>query len=435
MTDTGFFRGTSAEQDNRFSNKQNKLLKQLKFHEILEKKVDMRKVNLDIIKPWITKKITSLLGIEDDVIIDFIFNQLEGEKYPDAKTMQINLTGFLNGKNAREFMGELWSLLLSAEENIGGIPAQFIEQKKEEIKKRQEEQEQIQANIKKIDEKEKRKIASDVNGETKTETEKTSDRYSPRPPSKDKKSKFDKKHSSSTDSQDDKETKTKNISRDQSRSSSPQTKRQREGNYPRRQSKSPRHRSRSPRRRMSLRSQSPRKRSSLRRSPVRRRSPSQRSSPPPTRKKSFPARKKSMRTSSSSSTSSSSRSSSCSSDKADLKNKKSSSIEKDRNSKQKDKPRRRRRDHHLRLLIHSPILQILEEKGDLVPFQEEEEIHHHNVDVLPSELNNNFITEDNHQLLVDLVVNYHQKETDRIGLILALMIEDQYLLYTKTWSN
>ena len=51
--------------------------------------------------------------------------------------MQINLTGFLNAKNARIFMHELWELLLSAMDNIGGIPAKFLEQKKEEIKKRQ----------------------------------------------------------------------------------------------------------------------------------------------------------------------------------------------------------------------------------------------------------------------------------------------------------
>lgn len=56
---------------------------------------------------------------------------------PDSKMMQINLTGFLNGKNAREFMGELWPLLLSAQENIAGIPSAFLEQKKEEIKQRQ----------------------------------------------------------------------------------------------------------------------------------------------------------------------------------------------------------------------------------------------------------------------------------------------------------
>ena len=58
-------------------------------------------------------------------------------QFPDGKDMQINLTGFLNAKNARQFMCELWDLLLSAMDNIGGIPAKFLEQKKEEIKRRQ----------------------------------------------------------------------------------------------------------------------------------------------------------------------------------------------------------------------------------------------------------------------------------------------------------
>jgi len=56
---------------------------------------------------------------------------------PDGRQMQMNLTGFLNAKNARTFIQELWELLLSAQENIGGIPAVFLEQKKEEIKMRQ----------------------------------------------------------------------------------------------------------------------------------------------------------------------------------------------------------------------------------------------------------------------------------------------------------
>lgn len=58
-------------------------------------------------------------------------------QHPDGRQMQMNLTGFLNAKNARVFMQELWELLLSAQENIGGIPAKFLEQKKEEIKLRQ----------------------------------------------------------------------------------------------------------------------------------------------------------------------------------------------------------------------------------------------------------------------------------------------------------
>jgi len=37
----------------------------------------MTKVNLDTIKPWVTRRITELLGFEDDVVIEFIFNQLD----------------------------------------------------------------------------------------------------------------------------------------------------------------------------------------------------------------------------------------------------------------------------------------------------------------------------------------------------------------------
>lgn len=37
----------------------------------------MSKVNLEVIKPWITKRVTEILGFEDDVVIEFIFNQLE----------------------------------------------------------------------------------------------------------------------------------------------------------------------------------------------------------------------------------------------------------------------------------------------------------------------------------------------------------------------
>lgn len=37
----------------------------------------MTKVNLEVIKPWITKRVTEILGFEDDVVIEFIFNQLE----------------------------------------------------------------------------------------------------------------------------------------------------------------------------------------------------------------------------------------------------------------------------------------------------------------------------------------------------------------------
>uniref|UniRef100_A0A8W8JKZ5 PWI domain-containing protein n=1 Tax=Magallana gigas TaxID=29159 RepID=A0A8W8JKZ5_MAGGI len=77
MTDAGFFKGTTADQDNRFSDKKKKLMKSMKFNDGLEKKVDMSKVNVDTVKPWIAQRVTELLGIEDDVLVEFVYNQLE----------------------------------------------------------------------------------------------------------------------------------------------------------------------------------------------------------------------------------------------------------------------------------------------------------------------------------------------------------------------
>jgi serine/arginine repetitive matrix protein 1 len=67
----------------------------------------------------------------------------------DPKMMQINLTGFLNGKNAREFMRELWEYLVSAQANPSGIPDKFIEAKKQELRERELEQGRVSAAIKK----------------------------------------------------------------------------------------------------------------------------------------------------------------------------------------------------------------------------------------------------------------------------------------------
>ena len=49
---------------------------------LLSVKVDMSKVNLNTIKPWITQRVTQLLGVEDDVVVEFIFNMLEKKQVP-----------------------------------------------------------------------------------------------------------------------------------------------------------------------------------------------------------------------------------------------------------------------------------------------------------------------------------------------------------------
>jgi serine/arginine repetitive matrix protein 1 len=51
--------------------------------------------------------------------------------------------------DASDFMLKLWKLLISAQESTGGIPQEFLEQKKEEIRARKAEQERIKTELSK----------------------------------------------------------------------------------------------------------------------------------------------------------------------------------------------------------------------------------------------------------------------------------------------
>ncbi|KAL5481097.1 hypothetical protein ACEPAI_10038 [Sanghuangporus weigelae] len=136
MLEQGFFKGTSADQDSRFSDKEMKLLKTLKFPPEFSEKVDMRKVNLQVMRPWIANKVTELVGFEDEVVVEYAMGLLEdpSQPTPDPRKMQINLTGFLTAKTP-EFMVTLWKLLLEAQASPGGIPKTFVEEKKEEMRR------------------------------------------------------------------------------------------------------------------------------------------------------------------------------------------------------------------------------------------------------------------------------------------------------------
>ncbi|KAI9045610.1 PWI domain-containing protein [Aspergillus affinis] len=109
-----------------------KLLKKTKFPPEFSRKVDMTKVNIEVMKKWIAGKISDILGNEDDVVIELCFNLLEGSRYPDIKSLQIQLTGFLD-KDTAKFCKELWSLCLSAQENPQGVPKELLEAKKLEL--------------------------------------------------------------------------------------------------------------------------------------------------------------------------------------------------------------------------------------------------------------------------------------------------------------
>lgn len=40
----------------------------------------MTKVNMDVMRPWITRKVTELLGFEDEVLINFIHGLLDSRE-------------------------------------------------------------------------------------------------------------------------------------------------------------------------------------------------------------------------------------------------------------------------------------------------------------------------------------------------------------------
>ncbi|GHJ84263.1 hypothetical protein NliqN6_0665 [Naganishia liquefaciens] len=145
MGDAGL-RGTNTTQDVRFKNKEKMALKGTKFPKEFSEKVDIRKVNLSIMRPWVTKTVTELAGVEDDIVIEFVMELLESkdEPVPDPRKMQISLGGFLTPENAAEFMLRLWKLLLSAQASHGGIPAEFVEAKKQELLRKQDEEAQMQ---------------------------------------------------------------------------------------------------------------------------------------------------------------------------------------------------------------------------------------------------------------------------------------------------
>jgi serine/arginine repetitive matrix protein 1 len=57
--------------------KERKLLRTLKFPKEFELKVEFKKVNWEVMKTWIAKRVTELLGLEDEVVIGYIYEQFE----------------------------------------------------------------------------------------------------------------------------------------------------------------------------------------------------------------------------------------------------------------------------------------------------------------------------------------------------------------------
>ncbi|KAG9020727.1 hypothetical protein FRB95_003600 [Tulasnella sp. JGI-2019a] len=146
MADAGFFKGTSADQDSRFKDKDALLRKSIKFPPEFDTKVDVKKVALTVIRPWVVKRLEEKLGLEDEILVEYVMTKLEENRFPDPKAMQIEITGFLRAKTP-EFMIELWKLLMSAQKSPGGVPIEFVEEKKQEMRAKQEADQKVMQEV------------------------------------------------------------------------------------------------------------------------------------------------------------------------------------------------------------------------------------------------------------------------------------------------
>ncbi|AFZ79258.1 hypothetical protein BEWA_021050 [Theileria equi strain WA] len=149
-----FSRGGGDQKTPFLVGKERELFESKKWPSSFSKPVDITKIRIDAFKPWITKRTAELMGVDDEIVVDYCISQLKVLGETDAKAnienagdggtvfnekpsldpkrLQINLTGFM-AKKAHVFVKELWDLLLSAQENEYGIPQAFIDEKKREI--------------------------------------------------------------------------------------------------------------------------------------------------------------------------------------------------------------------------------------------------------------------------------------------------------------
>lgn len=140
---TNFYRGVDQSRDARFSDKSQKLLKTMSFPATYSTPVDLSKVNLTVLRPWIQSKLTEIMGFDDDVVQSFLLNELEqgqkkatqvGSTFP--KELHISMTGFLELKTS-SFMTELWEMLISASKRPDGVPQELLDAKISEIQQLQ----------------------------------------------------------------------------------------------------------------------------------------------------------------------------------------------------------------------------------------------------------------------------------------------------------
>jgi serine/arginine repetitive matrix protein 1 len=87
-----------------------------RYKESMERKlkefsdIELSKVLLEKIKPWIGQSVKVFIGVEDEILELLIFQLLQETKHPNPKRIYDQLVGFF-GDKTYDFMQKLWSRL------------------------------------------------------------------------------------------------------------------------------------------------------------------------------------------------------------------------------------------------------------------------------------------------------------------------------------
>jgi serine/arginine repetitive matrix protein 1 len=71
-----FFRGTQLSQNVKFKDKDQKLIKEWNWPAHFER-IDLSKVELDVLAPWIQHRCTQLMGQNDEIVISYVASYME----------------------------------------------------------------------------------------------------------------------------------------------------------------------------------------------------------------------------------------------------------------------------------------------------------------------------------------------------------------------
>lgn len=90
-------------------------------------RVSLRPIKVEALHPWISRRLTELVGIQDEVLEEFVFNTLaeRQQENVEAGEMLLLLVPFMGKEAAETFVGELWSWIERAQASPEGVPAEL----------------------------------------------------------------------------------------------------------------------------------------------------------------------------------------------------------------------------------------------------------------------------------------------------------------------